>query len=407
MRQEDRPKTAFSTRKGLFQFVKMPFGLCNAPATFSRLMEQVLQPVLYKEAYCYLDDVVTTADTPALMRERLAKVFALLREAGLWLKPKKCTLFATSVCYLGHVLSAEGVSCDDEKIAAVVDWPTPATVTNVRGFLGLCSYYRRFIPDFADVAKPMVELTEKGRPFQWDSRCEEAFRELKRRLTTAPVLAHPSQDPDDKYIMDTDCSDLAAGCVLSQLQAGSEKTIAYGSKSLSKSQRAYCSTYKELLAIVIFLQKFRPYLLQREFIVRTDNSSLKWLLNFRTVSGLLARWISQIADYNFTVVHRPGKQHTNADALSRVLITPRKRCNRQACGDCSHFNQSTADNVESPPSVSQSGGHAGSTRDEGTAATIDPATPPAASQEEVVRKPETVSANAIASIPLLEKWSQD
>ena len=403
VREEDRPKTAFSTRKGLFQFIKMPFGLCNAPATFSRLMEQVLQPVLYHEAFCYLDDVIVTACSPSQMRERLNSVFALLRKAGLLLKPRKCTLFVHSVCYLGHVLSAEGVSCDLEKIAAIQDWPTPATVTNVRGFLGLCSYYRRFISGFADIAKPMVELTEKGRLFQWDDRCQMAFSQLKEKLTTAPILANPSQDPHDQYILDTDSSDLAAGAVLSQIQDGKERIIAFGSKALSKSQRAYCSTYKELLAIVIFLQKFRPYLLDREFVVRTDNSSLRWLLSFRDVHGILARWLSQLADYHFTVIHRPGKQHTNADALSRVLITPRKRCNRQACVDCSHPVSGQEHDKEELPTGTLTGDHMESDPAAGTSDRADSPTSPATCKEGGF---PDVSVKAIASMPWLDSWSQ-
>ena len=403
VREEDRPKTAFSTRKGLFQFIKMPFGLCNAPATFSRLMEQVLQPVLYREAFCYLDDVVLTANSPHQMRERLNSVFALLRKAGLLLKPKKCTLFVRSVCYLGHVLSSEGVSCDLEKIAAVQDWPTPTTVSEVRGFLGLCGYYRRFISGFADIAKPMVELTEKGRLFQWDDSCQAAFTMLKEKLTTAPVLANPSQNPNDQYILDTDSSDLAAGAVLSQILDGHEKIIAFGSKALSKSQRAYCSTYKELLAIVIFLQKFCPYLLDREFVVRTDNSTLRWLLSFRDIHGIIARWLSQLADYHFTVVHRPGKQHTNADALSRVLIMPRKRCNRQACVDCSHSISEQEQDKKELPSGTLTGDRTESESGVGTSNGADSATSPATCKEG--ESPE-VSVKAIASMPWLDSWSQ-
>ena len=270
---EDRPKTAFTTRKGLFQFRQMPFGLCSAPATFQRLMETVLAGKQWEICLVYLDDVIVYGESFEQMLKNLQTVFDCLAKAGLKLKPKKCTLFAKEVRYLGHVVSQNGVSTDPDKISAVQNWPVPVSVKEVRSFLGLCGYYRRYIQGFAAIAKCLHRLTEKGRTFIWNQECQIAFETLKSKLVEAPILAHP--DFTKPFILDTDASLDSIGGVLSQEIDGRERVIAYGSRVLSKTERRYCVTKRELLAIVFFVSQFRHYLYGRKFKIRTDHGSLR------------------------------------------------------------------------------------------------------------------------------------
>ncbi|KAG1943646.1 hypothetical protein F2P79_015127 [Pimephales promelas] len=234
------------------------------------------------------------------------------------------------VQYLGHVISAEGVMADPSKVEAVQAWPTPKTQTEVRSFVGLASYYRRFIKGFAEIARPLHQLTEKGKRFVWREECQEAFQQLKSRLISAPVLAYP--DPKKPFILDTDASDVGVGAVLSQEDGGLERVVAYASRALTKQERKYATTKKELLSVVTFTKHFKHYLLGREFLLRTDHSSLRWLHNFSGLEGQLARWLEQLANFQYKIIHRPGKQHTNADALSR-LPGSGSRGSREDCGN--------------------------------------------------------------------------
>ncbi|XP_030595617.1 uncharacterized protein LOC115787179 [Archocentrus centrarchus] len=249
------------------------------------------------------------------MLERLEQVFARLCKANLKLKPSKCCLFREQVAYLGHIISAGGIATDPQKVQQVIEWPAPRNVTEVRQFVGLASYYRRFVEDFATIAKPLHELTKMYAHFKWTAECQEAFEELKRRLTVAPILGYPLDQGE--FLLDTDASDCGIGAVLSQVQGGEERVLAYGSRRLSATEQNYCTTRRELLAVVEFTSHFRQYLLGRPFTVRTDHSSLRWLTRLREPEGQLARWLEKLAEYDFKVLHRPGKSHQNADALSR------------------------------------------------------------------------------------------
>ena len=311
----DKHKTAFVTRQGLYEFNVMPFGLCNAPATFERLLETVLSGLQWHVCLIYLDDIIVYGSTFDTMIKNLVTVFDKLVEAGLKLKARKCTLFARQVKYLGHVISDNGVETDPDKISAIKEWPQPTDKTQVRSFLGLCSYYRKFIRDFANIARPLHKLTEKSRSFKWSEECDRAFVVLKERLTNSPILTHP--DFSKSFILDTDASDQSIGAVLSQEIDGKEKVVAYASRCLSKSERKYCVTRKELLAVIHFIKYFRHYLYGRKFIIRTDHSSLKWLLRFKDPEGQLARWLEVVSSYEMEIQHRPGRQHINADTLSR------------------------------------------------------------------------------------------
>ena len=322
--EEDKHKTAFVVPWGLYQFKRLPMGLCNAPASFERLMERVLVGLNWEICLVYLDDIIVFARSFPEHLERLRQVLMRLIKNNLKLCPAKCFIFRLFVKFLGHIVSGRGVACDPEKTEAIRDWPVPVDVSQVRSFLGLCSYYRRFAPSFATIAAPMYQLTEAKSEFLWTSDCQAAFEHLKRLLCSAPILAYPLDQ--GQYTLDTDASLVGLGAVLSQEQDGEERVIAYYSRSLSKPERNYCVTRLELLAVVNAVKHFHTYLYGRRFTVRTDHASLKWLLNFKEPEGQIARFLEVLSMYfPFDVVHRPGAKHGNADGLSR-----------RPCGDCSY-----------------------------------------------------------------------
>ena len=310
-----KEKAAFVTSSGLYEWNVMPFGLCNAPSTFARLMELVLKGLHWKFCLIYLDDVIVMAPTFEEELERLKQVFERLAHAGLKLKPKKCFLFQKRVSYLGHVVTEEGITADPGKVEQVRTWPIPENSTEVKSFLGLASYYRRFIPDFSTVAQPLYKLTEAKTEFVWTGQCQRAFDSLKGLLTSARVLAYPTRE--GKFVLDTDASDHGIGAVLSQLQDGVERPIAFASRTLSKSERNYCVTRRELLAIVEFVKQHRHYLQGTRFCIRTDHAPLRSVINAKDPEGQLARWIEFLSTFDFEIQYRAGQRHQNADALSR------------------------------------------------------------------------------------------
>lgn len=328
--ERDKEKTAFICHQGLFEFNVMPFGLRNAPATFQRLMQLVLQGLTWQACLVFIDDVIIMGRTITEHNDRLRAVLERLREANLRLKPSKCRFANTSMIALGHRVSKAGIAVDESKTAAVRDWPTPRNSKEVKSFLGLTSYYRRFVRNYSKIAEPLRRLTLPTERFQWTPAAEAAFNELKVALTSAPILAFPDTSPtSSEYILDTDASDCAVGAVLSQVQAGVERVIAYSSRALSKAERNYCVTRRELLSVVEHVRKFRTYLLPRRFTVRVDHQSLTHLLTFKEPEGQLARWLQALDEFDFKVVFRPGRQHNNADSLSRR----QQRCTNQ-CRVC-------------------------------------------------------------------------
>jgi hypothetical protein len=340
MDPRDAEKTAFATTCGFYQFRVMPFGLCNAPSTFERMMEYLLAGLHWETCLIYLDDIIVYADTFDQHLERLEEVLTRVRKGGLKISPKKCHFFQAKVKFLGHVVSSEGIATDPEKITAVQEWPTPSSVHEVRSFLGTCSYYRKFIKSFANIARPLHKLTEKTADFHWNSECDIAFQTLKQSLVTAPILGYP--DMNDPFVLDTDASGFGIGSVLSQVRNGKEHVIAYYSKTLGKAERNYCVTRRELLAIVESIKHFHHYLYGIRFLVRTDHAALNWLLRFKNPEGQIARWLELLATYDFTVSHRPGKQHGNADGMSRRPCFPCDHCQRQENKD----SQADVDSME-------------------------------------------------------------
>eukprot|EP00112_Aurelia_sp_Birch-Aquarium-sp1_P012429 Seg2613.2 transcript_id=Seg2613.2/GoldUCD/mRNA.D3Y31 product="Transposon Ty3-G Gag-Pol polyprotein" protein_id=Seg2613.2/GoldUCD/D3Y31 len=318
VRESDKEKTAFSTQNGHFQFNSMPFGLANSPATFQRLMDLVLSGLHWTHCLVYLDDVIVFAPSVEEHFKRLDLVLDRIEKAGLTLKPSKCQWLKSSVKFLGHIVSKDGVMVDQAKVNAVKDFPTPQNKTDVRSFLGLTSYYRRFIENFANRSKPLVDLTKKKRLFQWTTEAEEAFQDLKQSLITAPVLRCP--DFSLPFKLYTDACDYGIGSVLAQETEDGEIVIAYASRMLKSSELKYAVLQKEALGIVWSLKHFYPYLYGRHFTIVTDHRPLKWLKTMNAPNNLFARWISEIQAYDFDVIHRPGKLHGNADALSRYPV---------------------------------------------------------------------------------------
>ena len=336
MEEEDIEKTAFRAgSSGLYEFTRMPFGLTNAGASFCRLMEMCIGDQQYVTLLFYLDDICIFAETADQMLDRIEFVFSRLKEFNLKIKPKKSHFFQTSVTFLGHILSADGVSPNPEKVAKIKDWPTPKTPKEVHSFVGLASYYRRFIPNFAKWAGPLHalivpasfkqkirrgEMKKSDLPeFQWTPACQEGFNQLKKALTEAPVLAYP--DYSKPFILETDASLKGLGAVLSQKGDDNEiRVIAYASRSLrpsEKSMRDYSSAKIELMALKWSVcDKFKDYLLGSKFTVFTDNNPLCYIKSSKLGAAQI-RWLSELALYDFDIVYRTGKSNLVADALSR------------------------------------------------------------------------------------------
>lgn len=352
VKEEDIPKTAFATKFGLFEYTTMPFGLSNAPATFQRIMELALRGLQWTSCIIYLDDVIIYGQTLDEHMSRLRMVLTRLREAGLKLSPKKCFFLNTEVAFLGHLVSGDGVLPNPDNVNKLVHWPQPKNLTEVRGLIGLGSYYRRFVKDFAHIVKPLVHLTKKGVPFEWTTECELAFDKLKAALVSPEVMGYPHNDCS--FILDTDACDVSIGAVLSQLQEGRERVIAYASRSLSKSERNYCVTDKELLAVVNYVQYYKHYLLGRKFLVRTDHQALRWLFSLKEPKNRVARWIEILSAFEFSVEYRPGTKHGNADGMSRCPEPRDCSCDVSeretiACGPCPKCQKRTMEMLGNLP----------------------------------------------------------
>ena len=335
---EDREKTAFATSMGLYQFIKMPFGLVAAASDFCRLMGDIFRDIQWVECLLYMDDIIVPAKTFEESLVRLEHVFQRLLSSNLKLKPSKCTFLQKSVKFLGHEVSERGVDTDKDKIKAVQEWPVPRTVKQVRSFVGLAAYYKRFIASFGEICKPLYQLCEKNRKFVWTPDCQHAFETLKEKLTSAPILAYPTIGQE--FILDTDASQYTVGAVLSQECDGKERVIAYMSKTMNKHELQYCTTRKELLAVVTALKHFNCYILGQKVKLRTDNSAVSWIRNLKNPTGQVFRWLQYIETYDISVSHRPGKSHGNSDALSRI---PCKVCQKQEQNSAKHAEEHNPD----------------------------------------------------------------
>ena len=321
LKEEDMHKTAFTTpgtANSLWEFTVMPFGLCGAPASFQRLMEILLAGLNWESCLVYLDDIIIFSRTFEEHLGRLESVLSRLRTGGLKLKVKKCTFCAPQVKYLGHVVSKDGLRPDESKVSAVQNFPVPQDLTQLRSFLGLIGYYRRFIQDFSTHAEPLYRLSKKNVPFVWGTEQEQAFSYMKKALTSSPVLQFP--DFSLPFYIQSDASDKGFGAILGQMRNGSEVVVAYASKAIGSSQVNWSTIEKEAFAIVWSVKYFRHYLYGRSFTIYTDHNPLKWLFTLKCPEGRLARWTETLKAYDFKVEYRPGKCNANADALSRMPI---------------------------------------------------------------------------------------
>ena len=313
--EEDVPKTAFRTRYGLYEFLVLPFGLTNAPAAFMTMMNRVLAPYLDQFVVVFIDDILIFSKTEDEHLQHLETVMRTLKEQTLYLKLSKCSFGLPEVDFLGHVVSAEGIKVDKAKTAAVRDWPRPTCAQDVRQFLGLAGYYRKFVRHYSDITAPLTDLTKSDYAWRWREHVEQkAFDATKEALSNPPVLAFP--DPTKAYQLYTDSSEFAQGATLLQDQGGGLQPIAYYSHKLIKAERNYGAGELELLAVVRALKEFRPYLEGAEFSVCTDHANLRYVHTQLPPSKRYTRWLEFLQQFAAKITYIKGS-HNLADALSR------------------------------------------------------------------------------------------
>ena len=330
IRPQDRDKTAFITRKGQFRLTRLAMGCCNSPSVFSRLMAMVVGGL--KCCLAFIDDTIVFSSSFEQHLKDLQTLFDRFRWANLKLRPSKCRLFQNECEFLGHKVSSAGLSPQEKKVACVQAWKFPETITELRAFLGICSYYRSYVKGFASIAEPLTQCLRRDIPLERTPEREEAFRRLKKALTEAPILAVPRSDPECTWVVDSDASSYAAGAVLQQYQDGKLRVVEYASRVFNKAERNYCATRRELTAVVFALKVFRPYLLGTKFTLRVDNQAVSFLMKVKNPSGQAARYIDFLADYEFEISHRKGLSNANADSLSRM--PPCSEVEGEPCEQC-------------------------------------------------------------------------
>ena len=310
-------KTAFVTQNGQYQWRVLPYGLRNSPVTFMKAMHEVLRKHLFKSCIVYVDDIIVYSRNMTEHLEHLKEIFSCILKAGLKLKPSKCKFAAAQVKYLGHILSQDGVRPNPEKTTIIDNFPAPRNVKQVRSFIGLTNYYKRFIKDYSKIAAPLFALLRKDVPFVWSTQCQQTFDYLKKQLVQEPILKYP--DMHKHFYLTTDASNTGIGYVLSQKdEAGREYAVAYGGRALHGPETRYSTSELEYLAIKEGIHAYHPYLADKEFTVYTDHKPLKYAESFRPDGGRLGRWALFLQNYNFKTEYKPGKTNLNADTLSRI-----------------------------------------------------------------------------------------
>ncbi|KAJ3654355.1 hypothetical protein Zmor_013548 [Zophobas morio] len=302
MHPDDIEKTAFSTGNGHYEFLRMPFGLKNAPATFRRVMGNILRGIQNEKCLVYLDDIIIFSTSLEEHISRLKEVFERLRKANFKIQLDKSEFLRKEVAYLGHVITPEGVKPNPDKIKAVMNYPLPKTQKEIKGFLGLLGYYRKFIPKFAQLTKPLTKCLKKNAKITHDQQFITTFETCKKILINHPILQYP--DFSRPFILTTDASNVALGAVLSQGQLGEDKPIAYASRTLNETEQKYSTIEKELLAIVWATKYFRPYLYGRKFTIYTDHRPLQWLFSLKEPNSKLVRWRLKLEEYDYDIVYK-------------------------------------------------------------------------------------------------------
>lgn len=318
LRECDREITAFQTSNKKYQYTRMPFGLKASPITWQRFIIAALGDLLNKGNMAYMDDIMSyNVNTPTHV-SNLTAVFDCLRKFNLKLKIDKTKLFCKEIRYLGHVISAEGVQSDPRNIAVIEKFPRPKKIEEIKRFLGMASYYRKYISNFAKIAQPMNALLKKNANFVWSDRCENSFTQLKKALMSKPILCFP--DHGKTFYISVDASFYAVGAHISNNKPPNDRPIEYFSKSLNAAQINYATTHKELLAIVLAIERFRHYIWGRHFVVYTDHEALTYLFNQNKPGSRLLRWKLLLSEFDFDIIHRPGKSNVVSDCLSRIQL---------------------------------------------------------------------------------------
>lgn len=320
LEEGSRDKTAFTIPgRPLYQFRRMPFGLCNAPQTMCRLMDRVIPPELREFVFVYIDDLLVVSKSFDTHLDRLRTVAKCLRDANLTINVAKSKFCMREIRYLGHIVGDGCIKPDPNKVDAITNFPIPRNIRQVRSFLGMCGWYQRYISGFAAITAPITDLLGKRDKFSWSVEANEAFEKLKVCMTTAPVLQHPNFSKP--FVIQCDASNTGVGGVLYQLDDnGEEHPIAFMSRKLNAAQRNYSVTEQECLAAVLSLKKFRGYVEGMSFKIVTDHASLKWLMSQKDLTGRLARWSLKLQAFDFSIEHRKGTANVVPDALSRVHV---------------------------------------------------------------------------------------
>src|ERR1043165_9153975 len=314
VKEEDVQKTAFRTRYGHYEYSVMPFGVTNAPGVFMEYMNRIFHPYLDKFVVVFIDDNLIYSKSDEEHAEHLRVVLELLKEKKLYAKLSKCEFWLEEVSFLGHVISKNGIDVDPTKVEAVSQWEAPKNASEIRSFLGLAGYYRKFIEGFSKLALPLTKLTRKGQVFVWDVECEKGFQELKRRLTSAPILILPN--PTKSFVVYCDASLMGLGGVLMQ----DKQVVAYASRQLKVHERNYPTHDLELATVVFVLKLWRHYLYGSRFEVFSDHKSLKYLFDQKELNMRQRRWLEFLKDYDFGLNYHPGKANVVADALSKKSL---------------------------------------------------------------------------------------
>lgn len=313
---KDIQKTAFRVEQGHYEYVRMPFGLKNAPATFQRVMDNVLRELIGKVCLVYMDDIIIFSTSLQEHMVNLSKVFQALSNYNLKIQLDKSEFLKKEVAFLGHIVTPNGVKPNPDKIEAIKKWPLPRNEKELRGFLGTLGYYRRFVKDFAKIVKPLTVPLQKDKKIEHTEEFVETFEKCKSLLTSSHILQYP--DFSQPFNLTTDASDFAIGAVLSQGSVGKDRPVAYASRTLTKSEQNYSTIEKELLAIVWACKYFRPYLFGQKFTLYTDHKPLTYVISLKNPNGRLIRWRLTLEEFSYEIKYREGRQNVVADGLSRI-----------------------------------------------------------------------------------------